>query len=100
MPAPRPANTDRANFNLALVRFADAAAARDMLRCPSSIERELTVGDAIDFATKQLALAPAPDLSAFATKLRVILADLGTPPSTVECLMLDVRRFAVGEGRA
>ncbi|MEH3123706.1 MAG: hypothetical protein PGN16_17340 [Sphingomonas phyllosphaerae] len=99
-PALPPANNDRATFNLALARYADATAARDALPCPSPIERELAAGDAVDFATKQLAAAPAPDLSAFATKLRVILADLGTPPLVAECLTVDVRRLARGEARA
>lgn len=99
-PAPLPANTDRVTFNLALARYADATAARDALPSPSSIERELAASDAVDFATKQLAAAPAPDLSAFATKLRVILADLGTPPIVAECLTVDVRRLARGEARA
>ena len=65
-PAPLPANNDRATFNAALARYADATAARDALPCPSPIARELAAGDAVDFATEQLAAAPAPDLPAFA----------------------------------
>lgn len=95
-----PANNDRKAFNLALARYANASAARDALPCPSPIELELATGDVVDFATKQLAAAPAPDLSAFATKLRVILADLGTPPLVAECLTVDVRRLARREARA
>lgn len=98
--ASTPANTDRAAFNLALARFAHAVAARHALPYSSSIERELAVSDAVDLATKQLAAAPAPDLSSFATKLRVILADLGAPPLMAECLAVDVRRLSRGEARA
>lgn len=99
-PAPALANTDRAAFNLALVRFADATAARDALTSAVSIEREIAAGDAVHFAIAQLAATPAPDLSAFATKLRVILADHGTPPLVAECLTIDVRRLAGREARA
>lgn len=100
LPAPTPANTDRVTFNLALARYADATAARDALPCSSSIEREIAVGDAVDRAAMRLTAAPAPDLSAFATKLRVILADLGIPTLVAESLAVDVRRLARGVARA
>lgn len=99
-PAPSLANTDRTRFNLALARYAQAAAARHALPFPSSIELELAADDAINSATKQLAAVPAPDLSAFGTKLRVILADLGMPPVMLECLVGDIRRLARGEAWA
>jgi hypothetical protein len=99
-PATSPANTDRAQFSLALTRFAIATTAQAVLSPSVSIEQELAAGDAVDFARAQLAATPAPDLPAFATKLRLILADVGTPPLVAECLALDVRRLARGEAQA
>ena len=47
-PAVAPANHDRAAFNLALVRFADATAERDAVPLHASIERDIAAGDAVD----------------------------------------------------
>lgn len=100
-PAASPANTDRAAFNLALVRCAVASDARDTLPHTSTITAEIAAGEALERAQAVLAMALAPDHAAFATKLRLTLTGAGVPAGLIESLAADVRHLArMAEGRA
>ena len=92
-PAPLPANTDRAAFNLALARCTAAHSARDALLAPSTIADEIAAGDALERAQAVLAMTLAPDHATFATKLRLTLSQLDVPAGLIEDLARDVVRL-------